>query len=74
MPFCHLPIKAVFSPPFTSPPPHPSTLPVGCASQTHAALDEKQPLTWGPYRLQHLNLIFFLPPPFLLGTSDIVRC
>lgn len=73
MPFCHLPIKAVFFPPFYKPPTSLHS-PGGCASQTHAALDEKQPLTWGPYRLQHLNLIFFLPPPFSLGTSDIVRC
>lgn len=58
---------------FFSKPLLPSTFPLGCMSQTHAVLDEKQPLTWGPWRLQHLNLLLFLPP-FLLGTSDIVRC
>lgn len=41
--------------------------PSGCASQTHAVLDEKQPLTWGPKRPQHLNSLFFLPPPFFFS-------
>lgn len=60
-PSCHLLIKALFSKP---PPPPSFHFPSGCASQTHAVLDEKQPLTWGPKRLQHLNSLFFLPPPF----------
>lgn len=68
---CHLLIRKpfLFSFPFTKPPPpfpslHPHS---GTASQTHAALDEKQPLTWGPKRPQHLNSLFFLPPPFFAG-------
>lgn len=73
-PSCHLVTKGFFFLRlFFSKPLLPSTFPLGCMSQTHAVLNEKQPLTWGPWRLQHLNLLLFLPP-FLLGTSDIVRC
>lgn len=64
-PFCHLLIKAgcfFFLSFFNKPPPS-----FHFPSQTHAARDEKQPLTWGPWRPQHLNSLFFLPPSFFAG-------
>jgi len=63
-PSCHLLIKAFFFSFLKAPSLH---FPSGCVSQTHAVLNEKQPLTWGPRRPQHLNELFFLPPPFFAG-------